>query len=549
MADRKRLSHVKSNVALDEEFFGLTRQNAKRPSSTDLINGEIAINYKKGHELLTIKNDEDGIVGFLNENEIYEAEEIIASALVVEKSEREEADATEKYERELAIETEKSEREEAEVQMRHYIIREIDSAVAYAAQYIEEITDIRLITYEELKTLRDDSQLNPGQYYRITDFVTTTTTQEYFQSAGHAFDIIVLATDVNVLNENAKAIKHDSDTYFDDANLDAWELKYDLDNDKSKYGWADEVSGKGVIFFMKDEWNNEAPYDFKNIMFWRYKIDDFDIDVGNASEYVGKFLGGVSLEGDIYPDLAVLGDKKAFYTFSNVLEDGTVTDASIYANTECSGNVLKEVVDEYGDFGGAENSRYPNDIVFENENNTVCFGNTFGEKCYSNTFGNNCYYNSFGNYCHNNSFGNYCYYNSFGNNCYYNSFGNYCHSNTFGNNCYYNSFGNNCHNNSFGNNCHYNSFGNYCHNNSFGNGVEHVNFSKDYMYCNIVENGNKHIIVTSSQTTSISTKLQNFTIAQGVNNTDSTVKTISHNTVNDAFKTTYQNANSTTVNV
>ena len=66
-----------------------------------------------------------------------------------------------------------------------------------------------------------------------------------------------------------------------------------------------------------------------------------------------------------------------------------------------------------------------------------------------------------------------------------------------------------------------------------------------------MENGNKYITVTSTETTSSSQLLRNFTIAQGVNNgiDESQRKTISHNTVNDTFKTTYQNANSKTVNV
>ena len=68
------------------------------------------------------------------------------------------------------------------------------------------------------------------------------------------------------------------------------------------------------------------------------------------------------------------------------------------------------------------------------------------------------------------------------------------------------------------------------------------------MYHNIIENGNKFITVTSTQTTSLSLVLTNFTIAQGVNNT-TTRKTISHDTTNDTFKTTYQNANSKAVNV
>jgi predicted ATP-grasp superfamily ATP-dependent carboligase len=68
---------------------------------------------------------------------------------------------------------------------------------------------------------------------------------------------------------------------------------------------------------------------------------------------------------------------------------------------------------------------------------------------------------------------------------------------------------------------------------------------------NIVENGNTFITVTSTQTTSVSYTIRNFTIAQGVNNatTENQRKTISHNTTNDTFRTIYQNASSQTVNV
>ena len=69
------------------------------------------------------------------------------------------------------------------------------------------------ITYSELKALRDNSKLIPGQQYRIIDYVTTTA-QENTQSAGHQFDIIVTADDEKTLNENARAALHDGDEYF-----------------------------------------------------------------------------------------------------------------------------------------------------------------------------------------------------------------------------------------------------------------------------------------------------------------------------------------------
>ena len=125
-------------------------------------------------------------------------------------------------------------------------------------------------TYSELVELKNNGALIPGQQYRITDYVTTTI-QENTQSAGHQFDIIVVADDVNVLNENARACLHEGDTYFVDSDLNAWQIWYCLDNDTERFAWAVPSSdgGKGVIYRMIDEFNNDCPYDFKNIQFKR----------------------------------------------------------------------------------------------------------------------------------------------------------------------------------------------------------------------------------------------------------------------------------------
>ena len=130
------------------------------------------------------------------------------------------------------------------------------------------------VTWSELVSLRDSKKLVKGTQYRITDY-NCTTVQEDTQSAGHQFDIIVVADDNHTLNENARACLHEGDTYFSSAgaNLNAWEIKYSLDNDDKRLYWAvTGATGRGVIYYMKDEWNNECPYDFKNIQFPRYKI-------------------------------------------------------------------------------------------------------------------------------------------------------------------------------------------------------------------------------------------------------------------------------------
>lgn len=96
------------------------------------------------------------------------------------------------------------------------------------------------VTWSELKEMRDNATLKPGQQYRITDYVTTTS-QADTQSAGHPFDVIVTADSENTLNEEARACLHEGDTYFSDAgaNLAAWQIWYSLDNDVERFAWAD----------------------------------------------------------------------------------------------------------------------------------------------------------------------------------------------------------------------------------------------------------------------------------------------------------------------
>ena len=120
------------------------------------------------------------------------------------------------------------------------------------------------VSHAELKALRDGGNLVPGTWYRITDYLFTTT-QEATHSAGRRFDIIVRADDGSHLNENAYAAHHEGDGHFAACRLEAWELKYCIDNDGTRFGWADPDGGRGVVHYMRDEWGNEAPFDFKNV--------------------------------------------------------------------------------------------------------------------------------------------------------------------------------------------------------------------------------------------------------------------------------------------
>ena len=401
------------------------------------------------------------------------------------------------------------------------------------------------ITWANLKAKRDAGELIPGVQYRITDY-NCTTVQADTKSAGHQFDIIVTADSENKLNEVARAIRHDGDenlpdatstitdgatikiAYFADSKLEAWKIWYCLDNDTSRFAWADATNGKGVIYRMIDEWNNDCPYDFKNIQFKRYKIT-----AAKSSDLVSTYLGvednsdiGISIDSN---------DSKMFYTFSYLGELNDLTDYSgeVLQDASIVGNILKfDVESSYGVYNNSIKQFYDNNITSEEtiqSLNSIVFltlivnGDGVYYGCYSNSFGNNCYYNSFGNDCYYNSFGNNCYYNSFGNDCYYNSFGNDCSSTSFGNNCYSNSFGNDCHSNLFGNECYYNSLGNDCYYNSFGDDCYSNKLNNYYRY-NKFENGVRYVEFSGNGTSSA--YVQNYHIKQGMKFTSSTKHTI-----------------------
>ena len=410
------------------------------------------------------------------------------------------------------------------------------------------------VTYAQLTALKTAGTLRTGAYYRITDYVTkingtydisamagSAAYVHYAKSAEHPFDIIVQALSNNKLSENASAIQHAGDTYFANSSLTVWQLKYTVENNPLLYAWADTTNGKGVIYYMKDEFGNECHYDFKNIQYIAYAItyddaqyaDDLCYDASTQPNRYGSvyyvfqalsnylqtgtynspfpdtwhkdFSVGANILGTIqFPtvDATYLSAFNAdwYYTFDEYNtstgehQDKTLNSSGLVVTY---GNVVGRAPD-----GLAVALSLPNipeglpNIIFE-------YSNLSSEDwCWDNIFANNPMYclfgvasgNKFGSqYNFNihgglagfnfNSFGNSCSSNSFGANCNDNSFGNSCNSNFFGDNCDSNSFGNNCDSNSFGVNCHSNSFGNSCNSNSFGNSCNDNSFC-NYCYYN-----------------------------------------------------------------
>lgn len=267
-----------------------------------------------------------------------------------------------------------------------------------------------------------------------------------------------------------------------------------------------DCGNKGVIYQMIDEFNNNCPYDFKNIIY----DDNYTFNIGNIGD----------------------GENESLHlTIDNSL--------NIFRGIYCYNNLISSVTFGYNNYV------YPCNYFVSN----YCYGNILESRCNGNMF--------HGNYTINNTLKQNCEQNQF-NNSGYNIIGAGCHHNTFGydfygniigngvNSCY---FGPECQNNVIGTGCSYiRFFHTYLQNVEIGANCDYIYIEKDYVQNIIVEPGNTDVTITSTQTTSESNKLQNFTIAQGVA-PSGTTKTISHNTVNDTFRTVYQPVNSVIVSV
>jgi len=418
-----------------------------------------------------------------------------------------------------------------------------EQAQEYAEQ-AERAFANKSVTYSELVALVNGGGLVAGMKYRITDYVTKingvydisavagqTAYAPYCKSAEHAFDLIVTAIDESTLDEHAVATQHEGDTYFANNDLEAWDIKYTIENDPTKYMWADATNGKGVIFHMKDEYGNEAGYDFKNLLFLAYALagrdgysGDLVYDAENqpkryGSSYaffdalyrylasgsynppfdkydfaVGANILGVIQFSEITDTFLSTFNAGLYYTFDVLASDLTThTDGSLNNGSgRAVGNVIEPCTDVLYDFLNMPSLPMGlNCTIFENFDDGSSYNMVFNHICgnaYLNIFGDSCSGNDIGEYSHGNVFGNDCDSNIFGSNCSFNifetecesnifengcganTFGEYCVSNTFKNGCSSNIFGDSCNYNTFGDGCESNRFGNSCGSNIFGNG-------------------------------------------------------------------------------
>jgi len=231
---------------------------------------------------------------------------------------------------------------------------------------------------------------------------------------------------------------------------------------------------------MKDEYDNECPYDFKNIQFKRWNVTNVKAYYKNPSSGNYEWQDWENISGETHylvnedayalsNDSIIIDENDSIwcYTFCGYSE-GEIEELTVWqannSSTElhCFNNVIKISTNESYDSTG--NQKLNNICIIDNDG---C-----GDAMKNNSFDGDCYnITVWGYYFSDNQFGCYNHDNTFGNNIWDNTFGNSVRSNTFGNEVYYNTFGNEVYYNTFGNNIWDNTFGNNIWDNTFGNDI------------------------------------------------------------------------------
>ena len=293
--------------------------------------------------------------------------------------------------------------------------------------------------------------------------------------------------------------------------LNEWKLKYCLDNDPDRFLWADTENGKGVIYLMIDEFNNEAPYDFKNIQYDRsHTYYDYDYAHGytfliysdtNPNVDASLNNGVVSCKNNtIKPCYKLKQGYKKFSGLQTLNDIRIFVDGSSYSamdNNFCDFNTHNVYINARSSNKVGVNSF---NVFIKGGNNTIgrdcqaiqmdnsasdniigdsCSGitntganlNVVGVGCSTITFASTAGGNIIGDNCSRITLGQSAVHNTFGNNCQVidlgrssseNYFATGCTNITMGETCLYNNFGLGCKWITMGNNCQQNTFEDKC---------------------------------------------------------------------------------------
>lgn len=238
--------------------------------------------------------------------------------------------------------------------------------------------------------------------------VNKTYTMKY-DSYSNKFLISLLAINSSQFSPIVSTQKLIGDTYFANSDVDKWEVKYDFENN--------------VITYMKDEYDNEAPYDFKNIIsprtsyLFNYNNTDYSLTGKCTNNTVNSTWHNISFVNTTSTQKNIQYNYIGYDSSNIVINDGHnnkvlnhTQNVAIYGNNNYMGNNNNDVIIKT-DNNIIKNNNVSINIDISSANNTIGnYNNKVELKASSNTkVYNNCT-SIYSNNSNNNTF--------FGNNSY-----------------------------------------------------------------------------------------------------------------------------------
>jgi hypothetical protein len=286
------------------------------------------------------------------------------------------------------------------------------------------------LTYSQIASLMAADGLNPGSFYKITDFKTCYD-QPDFDSFGNPTWSAASYKEASVSPLIVFAI---SGATF---SPDAWQPEFPKDKLKYDFSWnLTEVTGGtayGRITERIDEFNNRTDYDHRTVLFKRYDWYSYDVSdilagtisfvdgvvTGEGTTFTGLTAGQIIAIPDLTPQFYKIGsiDSDTQMSLTGSFWEVTGGPSKHYAidyTMESASYKMNNVDDEPYQMttfaavdGASENyiGNNPNQF-FILSNNVFKDGpyenNTFGNNCFNNTFDDDCTGNKIGNWFTNN---------------------------------------------------------------------------------------------------------------------------------------------------
>lgn len=170
------------------------------------------------------------------------------------------------------------------------------------------------VTASTLNTMVNRKALVPGARYKVTDFQTiyTSNNNETWgvdKNPSEKYELILVADTEERLDPRATIVGHEN-----------WYVEYDI----TPKVLSDGTVTKGTITFLRDENDNSAYYDFKNIKFRRNNTDYYTFsEIVNGVVKDSSCLHNTkynTLGKDCYNNV-FLGD-----TYNNIMQQGCVNN-------------------------------------------------------------------------------------------------------------------------------------------------------------------------------------------------------------------------------